>query len=268
MPAVSVKYELNDNAMVYASFAKGFKAGGYSVNVSSSAFEPENVDAFEVGAKLSAFDRRLALNVAAFHSKYQDLQVSTTVTLPSGGAGTVVNNAARALSKGIEASVTARPLSGLTLRMDLAYLDSKYESYASAPCTAVQVLERPAPCRQDLSGQPTVFSPKYSGNAGFEYVAPITDAYEVKFGATAYFASEYFIFTLNDPNLMQDAYTKVDARIALRPSDGPWELALIGKNITNTKTVNYGQNASGSTGSYNMLLDPPRTVGVQLSANF
>src|SRR3546814_4606624 len=68
--------------MVYANYSQGYKAGGYNsrgtIPENVGPYNPERVNAFEVGAKTDLFDRLLRLNVAGFVNNYRDLQSSVT----------------------------------------------------------------------------------------------------------------------------------------------------------------------------------------------
>ena len=136
MPSVSLQYDVTGDVMAYASYTKGFKAGGYAAYGSSNnSFAPENVDAYETGIKASLFDRKLTLNIAGFYSKYRDLQEAATVILSGGNSIQIVGNVASSSSKGIEVSASLRPVEGLTLSSEVAYLDAKYLDYPGGPCT-------------------------------------------------------------------------------------------------------------------------------------
>ena len=83
-----------------------------------------------------------------------------------------------------------------------------------------------------------------------------------------------------DENTIQDAYWKINARIALASVDGRWELALIGKNLTDEDTLSASTAVPfGSTntpawnipdfeGTYYGTVDRPRSVALQFSYNF
>ncbi|MDY6984618.1 MAG: TonB-dependent receptor, partial [Pseudomonadota bacterium] len=80
-PSLNLQWDVSDDAMLYASYTEGFKAGGFDQrNLALSAvtgqFEPESVDAIELGVKSRLLDDALTLNVAVFRSDYDNLQVS------------------------------------------------------------------------------------------------------------------------------------------------------------------------------------------------
>ncbi|MGE0775665.1 MAG: TonB-dependent receptor, partial [Sphingomonadaceae bacterium] len=119
-PKVGVDFRPNDDTMLYASWSRGYRSGGFSPRAATAAtastpYNPETVDSFELGAKLDLLDRKLQFNVAAFYSKYEDLQQNTTIPGGPTGNQTITSNAGSAKIKGIEADITARPVDGLRL---------------------------------------------------------------------------------------------------------------------------------------------------------
>lgn len=263
MPTASVQYDVTPDVMTYASYAKGFKAGGYSILNSKSAFGPETVDAYEIGIKSALFDRKLTFNIAVFYSKYKDLQESTTFNIASGSATQFVANVAQSTSKGVEIGTLLRASDRLTLTADVAYLDARYGDYPGAPCTALQKVGNPT-CVQNLSGKRRAFAPEFSGNVGVSYSAPIGDSYKATVDGNVYFSSSFFQQPVADPFMSQSGYAKLDARVAFGRSDGLWELAIIGKNLTNKITASYRQTIV-APGSFQALADPRRSVGLQVT---
>jgi len=267
MPAVSVQYDLNPNVMAYASYAKGFKAGGYSVFVSKSSFGPETVDAYELGLKSQLFDRALTLNLALFRSDYNDLQETATIPNQNGTSSSIVGNVAASRAQGIEVSAGWRLSPEFTVSSALSYLDSKYLDYQGAPCTVQQTVAAGpgASCTQDLSGKRRAFAPKYSGSVSARYQADLNSDLMLSLEGTTYFTSGFFTQPIADPFLKQSGYAKFDARIALCTADCSWEFALVGKNLSNKRTATLRQSVPGAGGTIQGLEDPSRVIGAQLS---
>ena len=265
LPSVSVQFDATPDVMAYVSYAKGFKAGGFSIGTSAASFGPETVDAYEVGIKSSLFDRLLTLNLAGFYSEYSQLQETSTIILPgSGAARQIVANVASTVAKGIELNATLMPIDGLTLSTDVAYLSSKYQDYFNGPCTSLQAATIPQ-CVQDLSGKDRAFAPKFSGNVGANYTTLLHSSLRLGLDANLYFSSRFLQQPTADPRIAQPGYAKLDARISLGGEDGRWEVALVGKNLTDKLTASYRQIVPSAVGSIAALADPPRTVGVQLT---
>jgi len=263
MPSVSAQYDLTPDMMAYASFTKGFKAGGFAVSTTGDIFDPETVDAYEVGLKGALFDRRVNYSLAGFWSDYDNLQESTNVVLPSGATQAVVGNVAQARSKGIELGLSARLTDFLSISSDVAYLDSRYVAYPGAPCTIAQTLQA-TPCTQDLSGERRAYAPEWSGNVAASFELPV-GGYQLKVDPNVYFSSSFFQQASADPLTQQDSYTKVDLRVGFGPEDEHWEVAVIGKNLSDVSTGSFRNNVPTTPGTVYALSDRPLSVAIQFS---
>ncbi|WP_337188200.1 TonB-dependent receptor [Phenylobacterium sp.] len=113
-----------DDTLVYASYAKGYKGGGFNppgvvaLGLAAS-YDPEFVNAIEVGAKNTLLDGRLLLNVTAFHYDYKGYQIARSVNR------SIFNENVDATIKGLEFESVWEPLDGLRLNANLGYLDTR-----------------------------------------------------------------------------------------------------------------------------------------------
>lgn len=262
MPSAGVQYDLTPLVMTYFTYTRGFKAGGYSFSARALDFNPETVDSYEAGIKSRLFDRRLTLNLAIFQSDYKNLQETVLQPLGAGTVAAIVANAAATRAKGVEGSASLRLMEGLSLNADISYLDSRYRDYSNGACTIQQGLV--PGCIQSMSGKRRAFAPAFSGNVGISAAMPV-GGYRVTLDPSLYFSSGYYQSATADPLLRQSGYAKVDLRLAVAPSGGRWEVALIGKNLTDRITAGYRQPVSSSTGSVFALPEPPRTIAVQFT---
>ena len=135
-PSFTINYSWSDELSTYAKVSTGYKAGGSSesglANTFNLTFGPENVTVYELGLKSYWFDKRLRLNVAAFDSKIDDMQMAFIVN-PLDGSYTQGYNAGKASIRGFEAEATLIPIDDLTLSVNYTYLDpdiSKVEALA------------------------------------------------------------------------------------------------------------------------------------------
>jgi outer membrane receptor protein involved in Fe transport len=263
MPSASLQYDLTAAMMTYASYTKGFKAGGFALSPNGDTFNPETVDAYEVGLKGSLFDRHVQFSIAGFYSRYDNLQESTNVVLPSGAIQTVVGNVAKAKSEGVDFSLTVRATSHLTFNADVGYLNARYINYPGAPCTILQTLSA-AVCSQNLSGSVRAYAPKFSGNVGASLVYPV-GRLELHVDPNVYFSTKYYQQSSIDPLTLQRRYAKIDLRVGVGPSDHRWEFAIIGKNLTDEITGSFRNNIPTSPGTVYTLPDRPRSVALQFS---
>jgi outer membrane receptor protein involved in Fe transport len=272
---------MNDGAMVYLEIGNGYKAGGFDedngmgrevqivggVTDDLADFEDESVETVELGAKIDLINGRGRLNIAAFVSTHEDVQVSTF----DGNAAFVVGNAAESEVQGVEADILFRFTEEITLNGAFAYLDATYKSFPGAGCNLAQSLVTPRGCTQDLSGKPLQFAPEYTANVGINYQTDLSAGMVLFAGVDYNWSDEVVIGADLDENLIQDSFGKLNARIALA-SDDQWQIALVGKNLTDEATFMWGNDIplgpQGFNGSYFKLIDPPRSVEVNARYNF
>ncbi|HEX7783061.1 MAG TPA: TonB-dependent receptor [Sphingobium sp.] len=266
LPSIDLRYEFNPDISAYASYAKGFKAGGYAASSRGYEFSPENADAYEIGLKGSLFDRKLFTTIALFRTDYKDLQEASSVIVGASVVA-VIANAAEARSQGVELATSLRASKNLTFRWEVSYVDSKYLNYPTAPCTVLASTQT-RNCVQDMSGKRRAFAPKWSGVVGATLTLPFGNDAELKIDPSVFFTSQFFESASADPLLVQPGYAKIDLRVGYGPSDQRWEVAVIGKNLTDKATASYRLGIPLSPGSVAANPEPPRTIAVQMNVRF
>tara|TARA_R110000782_G_scaffold13999_3_gene41260 strand:- start:11738 stop:14203 length:2466 start_codon:yes stop_codon:yes gene_type:complete len=279
MPSARIQYDVSDDIMAYASYAHGFKAGGFSVaelsaNPANYPFEPEKVDAYEIGLKGEFLDRRLTVNLALFRNDFSDLQVVINGTNSAGAPVNFVRNAAQSRAQGVELETALRVTDYFRVSASGTYLDSKYRNYRDAGATYAQQLaailagRNPSAERQDLSGRQTLYAPKWSGSVTGTLTVPVASETELIAEATGIFSSRYHtIFTL-DPLAEQDGYARLDARLSVEFMDGKLGFDIIGKNLTNTVVRTFSGYQPNSRGSFFQDRQPFRSVAFQARYSF
>lgn len=274
MPSANIKYKVTPDIMTYVSFAHGFKAGGYNLELGTDTFGPETVNAYEVGMKAAWFARHLITNFDLFRSDYNGLQVSGNIILPSGAFTPFIGNVANSRARGAELEVIARPLEGLSVSTSLSYVESTYLDYPNAPCSADQaalVAQGNAnfTCpRKNLRGATLPNAPKWSGSVSADYFRVIGSGLKAGLGATIYFRSKYFLQTIPENLLSQNGYAKLDLRASVGDVDDSWDLSVIAENVMNKTTVSFGGPVPTAPGSVSLIADRGRSVGLQLRMNF
>jgi iron complex outermembrane receptor protein len=100
---VGADADISDNSLGYAKYSHGFKAGGFGSQGCPNPYNPESINAYEVGFKNKFFGDQLVLNVAGFYYDYSDMQV-TSITLIPGTTITVsdIENAAKSTVYGLD----------------------------------------------------------------------------------------------------------------------------------------------------------------------
>ena len=135
-PSFTALDHWTDDIGTYAKVATGFRAGGVYAGAGIGAFDqaifgPEKLTSYELGLKSYWLDRRLRLNAAAFHAKYDDMQVNITVDPVSFAAA--VFNAGRATIDGAELELLVAPVEDLTLSLNYAWLHTKIDRIDAIP---------------------------------------------------------------------------------------------------------------------------------------
>ncbi len=172
---LAVDYKLSASQLLYASWATGFRSGGFNSGQaieSVRVFKPEEVTALELGSKSRFLNNTLQVNLAAFSNSYTNLQEQRQVPV---GAATisVIFNAAKAKSNGFEAEVEWRQNKALSVGGTLSLLDAKYTSFPDVALpfgTSILVADASVTAPQTDAngiviapvGQRRVFAPGYN----------------------------------------------------------------------------------------------------------
>ncbi|ARR55133.1 TonB dependent receptor [Rhizorhabdus wittichii DC-6] len=265
-PHASLSYKPAERVMVYASYSKGFKAGGFnSLSSQTSSFDPENSTNYEVGIKSEWLDRRLRVNASAFWNNYDGLQVQQRIVIPpSPLAVLIINNAASARIRGLELELVAQPVEGLTLSHNLAYLDATYRRY-----DAINELQPNSPLVL-VDGNRLNSTPRWSGNTGLQYRFAAFSGTMILNGDWS-FQTKVYNNATNAEALTQSAYSAFNANISFDSGSDHWLLTGWIRNITDKQV--YAARSAGAIDpaggqaviSYYL---PPRTFGVTLEYRF
>lgn len=240
-PKVTIDWQPNRDIMVYGTWSRGYRSGGFSgragtVFSASTPYDPETVDSYELGAKTAWLDGAMTFNVAGFYTDYKDIQQSSVITADNAqGNETIVVNAAGAKIKGIEADLAIEPTDGLNLRAALGYTDSKFKGFViGQPITRADgsIFLR----QLDYSAVDPIFAPKWTVSFGGDYTMPVGTA-DVTLSAGYRYLAEYdqqiapdpalypqllaqgesdtpFIVPRNDPRVRSDAQNLLDVSIS------------------------------------------------------
>jgi len=272
---INLQLDLNADAMAYLNISNGYKAGGYDADNAmdvSREFEDESVVAVELGLKAELWQNRLRLNTSVFSSDYSNMQVSGFET-----AGFVVGNAAKSKVRGLETDVVVALTDTVTLNAAFAYLDASFEEHDAAACSISQDLDGSCDANggfQSLSGASMQFAPELAGNLGISFNTPLSDLIELAVQFDALYSDDIMIAPDNDSAVIQPAYWKFNARAAVESSGGEWMVALVGKNLTDKTTFNWGNDATtsgmglGFENAYFHHIEAPRTLEIQGRYNF
>jgi outer membrane receptor protein involved in Fe transport len=270
-PSATLEYRPLDDVLLYLSYKKGFKSGGFSNN-DAGPFNSEHVTAWEAGAKTRLLDNRMMLNLTVFQGEYDDLQVSSFDPVSNLFTTT---NAASAKNKGVEAEVQYAATSRLRFAVNVSYLDAAYDDFRNSPCWAGQVAlgtgcapNAQGSQVQNLSGVVTPYAPEWSGTAAVDYTLPVGGSHNLSLGADVFYTGEFATLTDINPRAFQQSYTKVNARIAFGRDDDFWQVALVARNVTDERTAAFKNTIPGGFFSIASFTDPPATYTLQARFKF
>lgn len=259
----AVDYQFTDDAMIFGSFSRGYKSGVFNLlGFDPNATKAEVVDAYEIGIKSELFDRRVRFNISAFWYDITNPQVQLLI-----GNVTVLANAQKARTRGVEFDGLVRVTQGLTIDFGVTVLDSTYRRYLGAPDGPINPLPpfgSVSPLRSiDASGNRTPYGAKFTGHVGAQYsastsIGQVTASADYNYSSGIYFEPNNF--------LRQPAYHMVNAQLILKPND-TFSVSVWSRNIANEKILSYAGTQVGATG-YPYLPAAPRTWGFTAGVNF
>jgi iron complex outermembrane receptor protein len=267
-PRVSVSYDLTEAMTGYVSWSKGFKSGGWDMRGDAfltpqtvNGYDPEEVDAYEVGLKGSLFDRRLSFSSALFYTKLDGQQVTTQVPVPTGIASSIDNVGSSKLW-GAEFEGSAFLTSSLVANFAVGYLNAEFEEFLYFDPISRQIT--------DIADTRTVQNaPEWTGFLGVTWTGDVAGG-ELKVTPSVSYRSSFHLFDLPDPILDQDGYALVDIGIIWEAPSERWQLGLFGRNLTDETYRVGGYAFPGATfaNSYSGFYGPPRTVTARLQYRF
>ena len=297
-----------DGLLVYASYSRGYKAGGFNLdrsgltygapNLQQLTFEPEIVDSFELGYKLNrpGFD----LNIAAFHQRFTGFQLNTfnginfiVVNINScstslGGADADFNNTngvcpdklkSGVVSAGLEIEAFLRPVRHVGVNLGLTYVNTSYQN----DLVGINGSAFPAALFQ-LPNRRLSNSSEYVATGSFTWTPPLGDS-----GLTGLvyvdgrLQSDTNTGSDLDIEKFQDGFAVVNARIGLRGAQQRWGVELWANNVLNTQFQQVSFDAplqgGGTTRDtqargtvtnqlFGAFLGEPRTYGVTARFKF
>lgn len=285
-PQIIAQHDLNKSDRIYASYTTGFKSGGFDVRSNSAPnalggvfatkdtngtweFEDEKVKNYEVGGKFLLAKGAVELNVAAFRSEFTNMQTSQF----DGRLSFLVTNAGEAVVQGLEVDGRWAMTDALLMRGGASYLDFEYTKFTNGQCPFGVAPNAEGFC--DQTGKRREFVPEFQGNVGWDYTVDLPRSLGLVSTLDVIYSDKYLTTPSLDKNLEQDAYFKINARIALSAEDKAWELALIGRNLTDESIITYANGmpvattiTAGAGSAYYAFYDQPRSVALQATLRF
>jgi iron complex outermembrane recepter protein len=256
LPRFNLLYRFSDNFNGYATVSKGRRSATVQLGARATPGGPianftpvlaENVWNYEVGLKGSSGIFSGA--IGAYYLTYDNFQVS--IVLPNGTTQT--QSAGTATNKGVEAELTIRPTSWLSVFGNIGYIDGGIDNKPTI-----------AP---NFRGAKFRLQPEVQASGGFTIDAPI--------GGMTFFAtptvthrSKMFFEIPNNPLIAQGAATLVNVQAGLRFANDSIEISAFARNLLNEDILLDAGNTGGAFGIPTYIPGEPRLYGVRIGAKF
>jgi iron complex outermembrane recepter protein len=277
-PKVSLRYQLAHNTDVYVSYSQGYRTGGFSLGVplDPTPFQPESIDAYEVGFKTN--QSWYQFNSAVFYYNYNNMQVGI---VESNGPNLidVTENAKAAVLYGWDNDFTVQPMAHMNIRGGFLLEHATYTNFNNAQGTGLCAVPTivpgtTTPCivgtnvaeEQNLTGKQMIRAPDVSGFLGgdYEFENVFGGSLDVALNATYTDAApteNASVFGPADPaqagreRYVSGAYTLLNGQITWKDPSGHYKVTLWGNNLTNTQ---YRIVVSGAavTGDFQSFGEP------------
>ncbi|MDJ0906688.1 MAG: TonB-dependent receptor [Woeseiaceae bacterium] len=283
-PEVKLVYTTSSDNLWYLSWSEGFKSGSFDFRANNKNFYPDMATSFEfddeeasnieLGGKFLLADGIVELNVAAFYTEFDDLQIS----IFDGVLGFNVGNAASAEIQGLEMDMRWAATDYLTVSGGLAVTDFEFTDFENGQCyfgatPDVDLNGDGTPELCSYTGNSNQMVSDFQGNVSFDIRVPVSNSLE--FGALfdVFYTDDYDASATFDPALVQDSYTMLNARLSIGGQSGRWEVAALAKNLTDEKVLTFGGDTplAGSTfgaKSNYAFYSRGRTVSLQGTVRF
>ncbi len=260
-PRASISYDVHDDLMIYASYSKGFKGGGFDPRGSANVraidvnndgvfaydeiynfflFEPETVDSYEAGIKGATADGNINFALTGFYADYKNVQIPGSVGIDANNDGIfegfsgVTTNAASATFKGLELETSARfahDFAGAGSRMSfqgtLDYIDAQYDEFIGNLGTDVSDIT-------DIQN-----TPSWTASGTLGALVPVGDG-DVNFSTTLSYRSKTQQFEYPSPYLDQKGYALWDASLVYSFGGDRYSIGVHGKNILDKRYKTSG----------------------------
>jgi len=277
---VKLSYRLNPDLLGYASYARGYKAGGFNLEREScpnapgcalgslavnpdTHFPAETADSYEVGVKSTLLDRTLILNATLFLQHYRNFQLNTF-----NGLVFVVESVPDVYSRGVDADFVWLPTANLSFQGGITVANTKFTEgdQSALNSNGVTFLGDPG-SRLPLA---PLYSWSLSGTYSHDLLADLVGRATVGIK----YSSHYNTGSDLDPRKEQDAFALVNARVSVGPADGRYSVELWAENLFDTRYQQVAfdapfQNApTNAVGVIDAFLGAPRTFGATFRVKF
>ncbi len=264
-------YAVTDDAMLYASYATGYKAGGFNSTQLANSFDEENVTNYELGVKSTWLDRQLRFNGALFYYEYTDLQDLVSVENSVTHINELKVRNEDVEGQGIELEVQWLATEQFVLSANYTYLDSEITEFS--------LFENETEA-DDRTGEPQSAAAEQKFNLSAAYTLELDNAGDLNFRLGYSYIGDRESFGLGGATPqaqamidslkgdLDGAYKNIDARITYHSSADQWQVSLYGLNLTDEEYLYDLGGIAGGVGLPVAYRGQPRLFGLEATYNF
>ncbi len=252
---LALDYQINDDALIYGSYSRGFKSGLFELTSSGRPpIAPQTVDAYELGLKLEFANGRARMNSALFFKDIKDIQVRG---VPEGEIAPIFFNGESVSILGVDLSLEAVITEALTIQANLAYLDSEYDEFNNAQFYEVSPNGGLTASVGDASGNNVALAAELSASLSAQYeVGPLRISATYSYLGDMYFDVQNRV--ARDPVNLLSATARWQLNDSLNV--GVWGRNLAGEEyFSQIEPTNFADTYYPAA---------PRTYGVSLKFDF
>lgn len=257
-PKAALSYQFNENSNIYASYTKGFRAGGINASVLPAGvnqeFNPEYSDNFEIGYRNSFWKKRASFSATAFSINWNALQLNNLVA-PFTYA---IENVGNAFSRGIELEATILPSKGWQFDVSYAINDAQYKPFDLKRVDFGSGIETATA----IGGNKLSNAPKTTLFVAGQYAIQTSEDFGLVFRAEFRNIGAYYTDIQN--SIYQPTYMLINTRFGITYKN--YGLYMWTKNLNNAVYTIYG--SGDTTFGRSVRMAEPNTVGVTLNAKF
>jgi iron complex outermembrane receptor protein len=265
---IGVDFNVSEDSLLYGSFSRGFKSGGYNVGLCGNTYDPEFVNAYEIGFKSTWLDNTVRLNVAAFYNDYTDYQARQFINNAS-----IIRNAADAETYGVELEGTWAPVEPLRLDLTVSYLTARYKRFiVDDPMnTQLGTIQCPPPAApgdlcQNAQGNDLPRAPRWKIGAAAQYDLDLGGAGGLALRGEYAFTDAHYHDVFESFFARQKSYSLGNLRAIWRAPESLMPGLSFQAYVENIGDKDYVtvHAPNATTGSTLSNFGPPRTWGIQV----
>ncbi len=260
-PKLGIDFKPSENVLLYASYSRGFKSGGFNGRPSPTPtgafrpiqqYDPEKLTAYEAGIKSDFFDRRLRFNLAGYYSIYDGIQL--LVIDPASGFFNTAN-AGKSEIYGFELEVTAKPIPAMTVYSNIGYTHDRYTQLDPRAVGFTFATRLPV-------------TPRWTVGLGGDYRADLGTLGSLTLRADYNYRSSVYFGATNEPLEFGASRGLLNLRATYAPENEHFKLSVFGLNVTDKRYITNAQDVRNALGIAFASPSSPDEWGAELEVKF